>query len=284
MAKIAIITDTDSSLPPTLTSRYHINQVPIAIIFGNEAYAANYDMDDKELFVRVDREKQLPTTSAPSTGQFAEAFKTAFNDGYDAVICICVSSEVSATYAAAVTAREMYPEWDITVVDSKNLSMGQGFMVLAAAEAVQQGKTRDEVIAAAVETGARSYYFAGLSTLKYLAMSGRVGYLAAGMATIFNIQPILTIRDGKLDMLEKVRTRKKSLARLIELVKNSAGNKPIERMAIIHVNTLVEAREFEKLVRAEVKCPDEVLMCELGPGLSVHSGAGMIGVSFILGK
>jgi len=232
----------------------------------------------------VDREKRLPTTSAPSTGKFVEAYKAAFEEGYDTIVCICVSSEVSATYNAAVSAREFFAERDITVIDSKNLSMGQGFMVLAAAEAAERGETKENVIAIALDTGLRSHYYAGLSTLKYLAMSGRVGHLAAGMANILNIQPILMIKDGKLVMLEKIRTRRKSLSRLIDLTATAVGSNHIEKMAIIHVNALEECREFEKQLRAGLKCPDSILMCELGTGLSVHSGTGMIGVSIILAK
>jgi DegV family protein with EDD domain len=160
--------------------------------------------------------------------------------------------------------------------------LGQGFMVLAAAEAAQRGESKEKIIDAALEIGERTHFYCALSTLKYLAMSGRVGYIAAGMANILNIRPILTIRDGKLDMLEKIRTRKKSLAHLIDLVAQKAGTKKIERMGIIHVNALDESREFEKQLRKQIQCPETILMCELSPGLSVHSGGGMIGVSFVL--
>ena len=106
MSKIAVITDTDASLPAELVERYHIGQVPINIHFGEESLRTGIDIDDSELFARVDREGRLPTTSAPAPGQFAEAYEAAFADGADAVVCFCVSGEVSATYGAAVVARE----------------------------------------------------------------------------------------------------------------------------------------------------------------------------------
>ncbi|HAE58462.1 MAG TPA: fatty acid-binding protein DegV, partial [Anaerolineae bacterium] len=140
--------------------------------FGEESFKAVYDIDDAETFARIDRTGKLPTTSAPSPGQFLEAYKTAFAQGYDSVICITVSSEISATHNAAVNAAALMPEHDITVLDSQSLSMGQGLMVLAAAETVENDGSKESAIVAAQSVRERTHLFAALSTLKYLAMSG----------------------------------------------------------------------------------------------------------------
>jgi DegV family protein with EDD domain len=277
MPLIAIVTDTDASLPADLAARYDIRQVPINVQFGEENFETGVNIDDASLFARVDREGRLPTTSAPSPGQFSKAYEAAFDAGAEEIVCFCVSGEVSATYGAAVVAAELMPEGKVSVVDTRTLSMAQGFMALAAAEAVEGGASKDEAIAQAMAVGNRTHLYAALSTVKYLAMSGRVGQLAAGFATVLNVKPILTMQEGKLGLLERVRTQRKAWARVIDLTTQAIGDRSIERLAIIHVAVPDDARLFEEQIRARLPCPDESITSELTPGLSVHSGAGLVG-------
>lgn len=281
MTRIAIMTDTDSSLPAGLAAQYGIRQVPINIHFDQETLQTARDIDDAGLFERVDRDRQLPTTSAPTPGQFIEAYQAVLEGGSEHIVCFCVSSEISATYQAAMLAADQVSGADITVVDSRTLSMAQGFMVLAAAEAARAGASKEDVLARAAAVGERTHLYAALPTLKYLAMSGRVGHLAAGMASLLNIKPILTVREGKLDMLERVRTRRKAWARVVELVGGTLGGGSMERMCILHVCAEEQAHQFEAQLREGVPCPQEAILAELTPGLSVHAGAGLVGVVFV---
>lgn len=284
MPSIAIVTDSDASLPTELAARYGIEQVPITVHFGDEVLETGVDIDEAEMFERIDRDRVLPTTAAPSPGKFAQAYQAAFDGGADSVICVCVSGEVSATYGAAMAARDLVPGRDVTVLDSRTLSMGQGFMVLEAAEAAAAGAPKEEIMARALEVRDRTSLYAALSTLKYLAMSGRVGHLAAGMGNLLRVQPILTIRDGKLDLLERVRTRRKAWNRVIELTLQELDGRSIERLAIVHSNAAEEAGQFQQQLCAALACPDEIIMAELSAGLSVHSGAGLVGAAFVTGQ
>jgi DegV family protein with EDD domain len=232
--EVVIITDTDASLPKKVSDQYGIRQVPIAINFGSEVFQSGVDIDDRMLFDRVDKERQLPTTSAPSPGDFSDAFAEALRSEAESILCFCVSSEISATYGAAVSARQTMPDRDIHIIDTRSLSMGQGFMVLAAAEAAQSGASIPEIKSLVESVRERTYFYAVLPTLKYLAMSGRVRQVAAGLANVISIKPILTINDGKLDLLERVRTLRKAWRRAIELSVNAVGSGKIERLAIVH--------------------------------------------------
>jgi DegV family protein with EDD domain len=282
MPKTAVITDTDASISLELAQKYDIAQVPIMVQFGDESFRAVYDIDDGQTFERIDKIGKLPTTSAPSPGQFVEAYKAAFNTGYTDILCFTVSSEVSATYTAALTAAELFPDKKITVIDTKTLTACQGFMVLSAAKALKNGFLKENAIATAQDVGKRSFLFAALATVRYLAMSGRVGYLAAGIANILDVKPILTLRNGKLDMLERVRTQNKAWERVVSLAVEKAAGSPIEQMTIVHVCAPEAAKKLEEMLRSYLPCPGEILYTELSPGLSVHSGAGLVGVGLVI--
>lgn len=284
MPRIAFITDTDCSLPEDIAARYDIQQVPITVQFGEESFMTGVNIDDAVLFERVDRENKLPSTAAPSPGQFLEAYEKALAAGAENVLCFTVSSAISATYNNAVNAQQLLSDRAISVIDTQSLSLGQGFMVMAAAEAAQRGASKEVCLMQAQDAGRRIHLFAALATLKYLAMSGRVGSIAAGMAGLLSIKPILTIQNGKLELLERVRTQKKAWRRVIELTTQASGGKPIARMGIVHVAAAQAAQEFEQQLRASLNCPADILMSDLTPGLSVHTGTGLVGVAFVAGK
>jgi DegV family protein with EDD domain len=284
MPSIAIITDTDSSLPLDLAREYQIVEVPIIVQFGEESFRDVYDIDNAAVFVRADREGRLPKTAAPSPGEFIKTYQAAFDAGADQILCLTISGEMSAVYSSASSAAGMFPGKTIKVVDTRTVSYGEGLMAIEAAKAIAEGASMDEAVAAAENLRDRTYLFAALSTLKYLAMSGRVGQVAAGFGTLFEVKPILTLRNEKLEMLERIRTQGKAWARTIELAIEATGGSVVEQLAILHVNAPEAAGQFEQLVRAALPCPPEMRHVEMTPGLAIHTGDGLVGLVLVTKK
>lgn len=276
MSKLRLITDTNASLPAELIEKFQIVEVPIHIQFGEDSFKTGVEIDDQKLFEMIDARNELPKTAAPSPGDFSEAYQRVMDEGADQVICICCSSTVSATFNAAQMAAEMHPDWDITVVDSKQLSLAEGFQVLAAAEAVQRGVGKQEIVALVEDLQKRMHVFGALPTLKYLAMGGRMGRLAAGLGETLAIKPILQSNEGKLELLEKVRTWKKARQRLIELAAESTAGKKVEQVGMIHVNNLEGVQSLFESLKEELGFDLDPVYTDFTPGLSVHTGSGVI--------
>lgn len=277
MLNVHVITDTDANLPMGLAKELNIVQVPITVQFGTESYQDCFELDNPTMFARIDKSGKLPTTAAPSPSAFTSAFQTAFDAGADSIICVTVGSAISRTYESALIAAGEMLERKITVVDSEHLTLAQGFIAITAVEALKAGATHEEAVAAARSLISRTYLYGALDTLKYLALGGRLSSLAANMGNLLNIKPILTMVNGKLDMLEKVRTKKVAMERLVELLANAVGERQIERAAVVQVLNQSGAEEFKALLQQRVNLPADTPIYEFGPGLSVHTGAGTIG-------
>ncbi len=284
MNKTVIITDSDSSLPDSILEKHGILCAPIGINFGHETYISGKTIDDAGVFKIIDEKQQLPTTSAPNPQAYVDLYNEAFQHGAETIICITVSSQVSSTFESAEKARDSFPGKDIHVIDSLNLAIGQGFMVLAAAEAAARGASVDEIKLAVKHAGENLHTFATLPTLKYLYLGGRVSRLQASLADTFEIRPTLTVKDGKLVILEKNRTMKRGLSQVVNHVHKIAHNKPLERMAILHVNDPAGAEKLKQDLMEKIQCPETIDIVPLSPGLSVHTGAGLLGVVIQTGE
>jgi DegV family protein with EDD domain len=278
MSRIAIIADTDCSLPTNLAEQHGIRQVPIAIHFGDTTYTTGVDIDDASLFARVDKEGVLPTTAAPTPERFLAAFEEAFAAGADTILCFCVSSGVSATYHCARLAADMLPGRDVRVIDTRTISMGFGFQAIAAARAIAAGASADEALSAAAGVAQRVQLFATVPTTKYLAMGGRIGPLASVLAGLLDVKPMLTVADGKLGLLERVRSQNKARKRLLELAQEGLNGRPCAQLAILHVNAAEAAKSLAAEAEALLHNGEPAAIAELTPGLSVHGGPGMLGI------
>ena len=284
MKKIILVTDTNASLPKEIIEKYQIIEVPIHIQFSEETYVTGETIDDLKLFNLIDERKIIPTTAAPSPSAFERAYQTAIERGAEHIICICCSGEVSATYNSAVMAKESFPTVDIHVVDSRGLSLAEGFQVIAAAEGIEAGNGLPEIIKSIDNVRDQMIVYAALPTLKYLAMGGRMGKLAAGLGNTLEIKPILTLQDGKLDLLEKVRTWRKAKQRLVDLAVENAQDAVIERVGLIHVNNEAGVLALYDELKDALNITEDPLLTEFTPGLSVHTGSGVIAFAMVLRK
>lgn len=281
MQKIAVITDTNASLPAEILHQWGIIAVPIQIQFGDRSFTTGVDIDDSSLFELIDAGKTLPTTAAPAPDTFENAFRAAFAAGHDQALCICCSEAVSATCQAARIASEAFPEGSVVVVDSQMLSLAEGFQALTAAQAARQGVPLDEILSELDAQRGHAHVYAALPTLKYLVMGGRMGKLTAGFAETLSIKPILAMREGKLDLLEKVRTWGKAKQRLVELATRAVGMGPVRQLGLVHVNNEAGARAlYDELLEAVPGLPDPVIAA-FSPGLSAHAGSGVIGIAVV---
>lgn len=282
MKKIILVTDTNASLPKEIIENYQIIEVPIHIQFSEETYITGETIDDEKLFKLIDERKVIPTTAAPSPSAFEGAYQTAIDRGAEHIICICCSGEVSATYNSAVMAKESFPTVDIHVVNSLGLSLAEGFQVMAAAEAIDSGKDIPEIIKSIDQVREQMIVYGALPTLKYLAMGGRMGKLAAGLGNTLEIKPILTLQDGKLDLLEKVRTWRKAKQRLVDLAVENAMGAVIERVGLIHVNNEAGVLALFDELKDALNITLDPILTEFTPGLSVHTGSGVIAFAMVL--
>lgn len=273
---LRIVTDSSADLPPHLSEAYDIEVVPLKVHFGKTTYREGKDLDNAQFYRLLSQAEQLPTTSQPSAGDFYAVYSRLTANG-DSVISIHISSKLSGTCQSAMAAKAMLPEADITVMDSLSVSMGHGIVVLAAAEAVQKGKSRDEVIALVerVINGIQIIFV--VDTLEYLQKGGRIGGAASLLGTLLNFKPLLELRNGRVEPLERVRSRKKALRRALEVLTERFNGQGPLRMIGLHSQCPEEGERLAQKVRERLPCTS-LHLAEIGPVIGTHAGPGTLGL------
>ncbi len=279
---IAIVTDSTSDLPEEQRSQNNITVVAENVIFGTTTYQDGIDMTPERLYDMLPTAKDHPTTSQPSAGEFIKHYRPLIQAGKE-IVSIHLSSKLSGTYASAVAAKkeledEFKKQLPITILDTPWISMALGMLCLIAAQAAQSGKSRDQVVAAVNALIPKLNIIFVLDTLEYLKRGGRIGAASAMLGALLNFKPMLTLKDGAVHPLEKPRSRAKAVRRLIEMLEESAKNKPLH-VAVLNANALEEAADIGKQVRAQFDCR-EFYSVSLGPAIGVHTGPGTIGLAY----
>ena len=279
MSRVAIFTDSASDLDPAEAAAQGISIVPLLVTFGQDTYKAGVEMSTAAFWERmVAPDAPFPKTAAASPGEFKDAFEAAFAAGAEAIVSVNVAGTLSGAIKSAQIARDMLPDREIHVVDSQSASMAQGILARLGVELAAEGRSAAE-IAERLEarTGDMRVYVA-LETLEYLKKGGRISGARAAIGTLLSVKPIIAVKDGDVDTVDRVRTRSKARERLIELI----TERPIERLAILHtVSPDVEAFRDEVVSRAPGLDPADVTIGLVGPSVGPHLGPGCVGAAVL---
>jgi DegV family protein with EDD domain len=271
---VRIVTDSACDLRGGEVDELNIEVVPLSIRFGDDEYTDREELDVSEFYRLLAESDALPETAAPSPGRFAQAFQRHLDAGATAIVCINLSSAISATMQSAITAAGEF-EADIRIVDSKSITAGQGSIVLGAARLAATGASADEVVATAESMSERTHVFGALDTLENLQKGGRIGNAQALLGSMLSIKPIIDISSGAVEEAGKQRTRKKSLIWLRDKLGDFDA---IENLAIMHG----EAPDVDQFVAllSEVTDISDARIEKIGPVVGTHGGPRVLGYAF----
>ncbi|MDP8987881.1 MAG: DegV family protein [Actinomycetota bacterium] len=271
-----VVTDSASDLTDEVAAELGVEVVPLSIRFGDEEFVDRRDLTPAAFYDKLASSAVLPETAAPSPGAFQAAFRKAFDEGADAVVCINISSGVSATMQSAqnaVASLEGTP--DVRVLDSRSVTWGLGSQVVAAARAAGDGATADEVVAVVEDMVPRTRVFGALDTLENLKKGGRVGGAQALVGTLLSIKPVIDVSSGVVEEAGKPRTRSKALKFLADKV---AEHRHVENLAVMH-GSAPDVEQFLDLL-APLFPREQIHVGEIGATIGVHGGPRVMGVTF----
>lgn len=275
---LRIVTDGAADMPRAWQQEYDIQVVPVNIHFGDKTYLSDIDLNNEGFYRLVDESKKIPKTSQPSPHQFTEAYKKLAEIG-DTILSIHVTSKLSGTYASAVAAgKELTGKFHVIPFDSMTGSAGIGILCREARILERAGKSVEEIVHHLENLRSRCGVILALDTLEYARMSGRVGTLQAALASVLNVKPIAVLKDGVLNMAEKVRTRKASLDRLLEMVKEHVGDREV-MMSIVHARDPQAGADLMERARNLFKTRD-LFLTDLSISVAANLGPGTVGIVF----
>jgi len=274
---VRIVTDSSSDLTPEEVERHGILVVPLSIRFGAQEFEDGTELSVEAFYEKLAASDALPETAAPAPGKFEAAFRAQQEAGADAVVCINLSSDLSATMQSAQNAaRALEGAVDVRVVDSRSITSGLGTQVVLAAEAAAGGASADEVVALVEDLATRTHVLGALDTLENLKKGGRIGGAQALLGSLLSIKPIVDISSGAVEEAGKARTRRKALEVLRDKV---AAAGPIEHLAITH-GLAPEVEEMLDLL-APLHPRDDIRVGFIGPVIGTHGGPRVLGVTWV---
>jgi DegV family protein with EDD domain len=283
MSKVTVVTDSTAYLPHDLLKNLDINVIPLTIIWENQTYLDGIDLQAGEFYQRLATAKAMPTTSQVTVTAMEKLFQHLLEQDSD-ILGIFLSSKFSGTAESAMLAREKFAPASgrIAVVDSGLTTMAMGWPVLTAARAAQAGESLAECQKIAEQARDQSGVLFVVDTLEFLRRGGRIGGAQALLGAALNIKPILEMRDGRIESVEKIRTKTKALNRILEMVTERIGGRSPLRLATVHANAEAEALALLETARARLN-PVETLCCPLSPVIGTHAGPGTVALCYMAG-
>ncbi len=276
---VRIITDSTCDLPAKVVSELGIRVIPLYIHVGDRDYADGIDITRDEFYQKLPLFTQHPSTAVPSPAKFHAIFDSLADEGASEILSIHISETLSAVVNVARTAAAETTSLPVTVLDSRQLSLGTGFLVQTAAELAMQGSSVSEILPALEEQIKRTHVSAGLDTLQFLRRSGRMNGVISTIGELLQIKPILKMYDG-ISGVERVRTHQKSVARLVEMLKSHS---PFEKIAFLHSNALESVHTLQEEIRQLL--PNREIWVEMiNPVLGAHIGPGVVGFACVTSK
>ena len=271
---VAIVTDSTAYLPPRTLDRHGITAVPLTVVLGDQALEEGTEISARSLAQALQKRRSV-TTSRPSPEVFAETYRRVAESGATGIVSLHLSAEFSGTYDAAVlAAREA--SVPVRVVDTGMVAMALGFCALAAAESAEAGGTVDEAVTAAEKRAAGTYAYFYVDTLDYLRRGGRIGAAQALLGSALAVKPLLQLDGGRIELLEKVRTAGKAIARLEEIVAERAGSAQVD-IAVHHLAAPERAAALAERLRVRVPGLADLHVSEVGAVIGAHTGPGLLG-------
>ncbi len=283
MSKTAVVTDSTAYLPPDLLAEYQIVVTPQVLIWGEETFHDGVDILPDEFYRRLESAKVMPTTSQVAILTMRATFEKLLDSGYD-VLGIFLSAKLSGTIQSALQAREMLKKAAdrIIVLDSCTTAMAMGFHVLTAARAAKQGASLADCTKLAEKAHEHTGVYFVVDTLEFLRRGGRIGGAQALLGSALNIKPLLTLQEGKIESVEKIRTKSKALDRLVEIVVEKADSQSPIHLSALHANAESEASAVLEKASAKLK-PTEAFLTSVSPVIGAHTGPGTVALAYMAG-
>jgi DegV family protein with EDD domain len=280
MKKVAVITDSSAYLPPEIVEELDLKVLPLTLHWDNDSYRDGVDIKAEDFYGRLVSSNTIPTTSQTTVAEFSDIYKKLLDEDY-AVIAILISSGISGTVESALQAKAEFPDAPIEVIDSKLCSMALGFMVMAVARAAKAGASLAECKALAESLFPKIGVYFTVDTLKFLNKGGRINTAKRLVGSALNIKPIMYMNEGKLVLLESVRSRKKAMNRLIELVEKDLVGAESVRISTFHAASDEDCQALMDEAVEKFR-PVETVITYVSPVVGTHSGPGTLAIAYMI--